>query len=560
MDFILRLLEPEGPPALLATRFQNHSARVIATLRLVLAAVFLAALYFDPNQPARSTTFAYLIIGIYLVLAAALFRIAWVSWWYDFRLSAPVYVLDICVFALSVYFTEGPQHEFNSPFLAFFVVLMISSTLRWNWRVTGLAAGVIIVIYLAAGLALTISGYDFDNQVFFRRLSYMIVIGLAFIFFGMQLEGSMAASRNAEPAEGDVLEAALRLAIHQLGANRAAIVWEEGDEPPIASILFNGRCQYISAPALSEEPDLTTRLFSRPRGRQLFQLSGRRRVYSGSFSNRSLLAERAGIEEGLSTGLVTPRDGRLQLLAGGIPDLALDEIERIKQVAHAVVELIEGRRLAELERNRAIVQTREALARDLHDSVAQALAGTSFGLEALRQSLPENAQESQRLIANLKQSLRSEQANIRSMIERLRIEPDDGRQVDLGIELGRVIHENKRRWGVGITDAFQPRVLVPAPLAFECNQILREAISNAVRHGKARNMQVGLTGNEDELTMDIGNDGKPMAAELIEERPWTIRERVDRLGGSLHLDSSSGQTRLIMTFPRGRRRDENSPR
>lgn len=559
-QYFLQLLELGDSSALLAASFQNRAARVIAILRLVLAAVFLAALYFDPYQPARVPAFAYFLLCFYFLTSAILLRIAWVSWWHDFRLTTWAYLFDVAVFSLSVWITEGPNREFNSPFLAFFVFLMVSSTLRWNWRVTGVAAFLITAVYLATGGLLVALDLNFALTPFLRRTTYMVVIGLAFVFFGMQRGGPKVVERFEKVSEVDALEAALRYAAGLMAANRVAIIWEEEEEPPVAAVLDQGRFRVLDGLNWLEDVDRSTRLFCAAQKRELVQDPGKKRLSARHCAQPIRLAIAAHINEGLSAGLFSARGLRGQIVVGGMEEISVDEIERVKAVAYAVVELIEGRKLADLERDRAIVQTREALALDLHDSVAQALAGASFGLEALRHSIPADATEALQSVASLKQSLRTEQANIRELIERLRSDPDDDRFVDLSDELNRVLEDCRRHWNIDVSNLSKTALMIATPLAFECKQLVREAVSNAARHARARHVDVIASMDQGLLKLEIRNDGKQFLQQSDRDQPWSISQRIARLNGTVEIESSAGQTRILIELPHGGSTNENYTR
>ena len=64
---------------------------MIALSRLVLSSVFLLAIYIDPSQPAAAPVPTYLILVLYVGLAAAIGMVAWNSWWWDFRLARPMH-------------------------------------------------------------------------------------------------------------------------------------------------------------------------------------------------------------------------------------------------------------------------------------------------------------------------------------------------------------------------------------------------------------------------------------------------------------------------------------
>ncbi len=433
------ILIHKGSRAVIATSFQNRIARVIAALRLVLAAVFLLALAADPSQPSRYVPSGYALLIGYVIASAILLRIAWVSWWYDFRLSGIAFALDIVVFSLSVWFTENSALNFNSPFTAFFFFLMYAATLRWNWKVTALAAGVTAVAYLLAGTALLLEGQDIDVNVFLRRLTYMGVIAVALILFGMQSRSGRRESPPADLVRFGPLEAAVRYTARLLGARTVAIVWESREEPATAVILSDGDLEMHRMISLPDSNGPEVQMFYQSRSRCLALVSEEGRISTCDPPTRDGLIALADLDEGLFATLRSGQGSRGQLIAGDMDDLAIDDLSRFREIAREVVALIEERALAEFERDRAVIQTREALARDVHDSVAQALAGASFGIEALRLTIPEDAIESRRLASELKATLRNEQTHVRAVIERLRSAPSDEPFADLEEELARAV-------------------------------------------------------------------------------------------------------------------------
>ena len=161
-----------GTPAdqsIVTRLFDNRSGRVIAVTRLMLAAAFLLALWIDPNQPARSSAAGYTILAGYLGIAAIFCVIAWRSWWWDFRLAWPAHVVDVLAFLSAVFFTEGVDEDFTSPFLAFFAFLMLAATLRWGWRMTVATAVASTLINRFVGLAMESAAIERVTGRFGRR-------------------------------------------------------------------------------------------------------------------------------------------------------------------------------------------------------------------------------------------------------------------------------------------------------------------------------------------------------------------------------------------------------
>jgi len=78
---------------------------------------------------------------------------------------------------------------------------------------------------------------------------------------------------------------------------------------------------------------------------------------------------------------------------------------------------------------------------------------------------------------------------------------------------------------------------------------VREAVANAVRHGRARRIRVSLEENEDALLVTIADDGAGFADVVTVRRPRSISERVAQLGGKLELETGVEGTTLHLSLP-----------
>ena len=98
--------------SLVGKGLQHPSGRVIALGRLMLATLFLIAIWVDSSQPARAPEATYALLAAYLAFAAAIVVITWNNWWLDAKLAGPAHAVDIILFTLLVLLTEG----FTSPY------------------------------------------------------------------------------------------------------------------------------------------------------------------------------------------------------------------------------------------------------------------------------------------------------------------------------------------------------------------------------------------------------------------------------------------------------------
>ncbi len=371
--------------------FHNRSGRVIAMCRAVLALVFFLALWFEPQQPVRSSVAGYVLLAVYLAIAAAMLPVAWRSWWFDHRLAVPLYLLDTAVFLAAVYFTEGTPADFSSPFLAFFAFLMLAAAIRWDWQAAALAGIALTTLYLLVGMAITSYGVEFDLQRFGRRTAYMFVLALVMVWFGVHRReprigrfGESAVVPN-DQSHAMPLHEAMHYAMAETGAQGAIIAWSDSEEPWTHVVGEGGAAveeRRIPPEELARNDERSPALYDRARERELtVNQSGAVRTRRGPM--RAPLAELAGFNEVLAIPFRTTT-GEGELLLAGIAGVSTDHVKLAHPLSREIEAAFDRRAMVALGRSAAVAHTRDAIARDLHDSVAQALAGASFRLEALR--------------------------------------------------------------------------------------------------------------------------------------------------------------------------------
>lgn len=153
-------------------------------------------------------------------------------------------------------------------------------------------------------------------------------------------------------------------------------------------------------------------------------------------------------------------------------------------------------------------------------------------------------------ILRVKEALRAEQSLVRRMIDRLRRTAPraDG---DLTATAARLLPELASNWGVTIEFAPGEPITVSAEMAHDVAHLFREAVANAVRHGRASAIAAALNRHEGTIWLTVDDNGCGFALGTRPEAPRSIRERLDRLGGSLGVDTGPSGTRLSMAIPQG---------
>ena len=120
---------------------------------------------------------------------------------------------------------------------------------------------------------------------------------------------------------------------------------------------------------------------------------------------------------------------------------------------------------------------------------------------------------------------------------------------DLRSDLDVTLADAGTHWGIAAQLAAPGRVDVPGWLSHEVQQLVREAVANAARHGAAREVTVTLASASVGLDLTVADDGCGFDAAARAQWPRSISERVAALDGVLSVESGRGGTRLAITLP-----------
>jgi signal transduction histidine kinase len=530
--------------------FKYQSGRVIALGRVMLSSLFLLSIWLDQSQPARSTAQTYGLLLLYVLFAIGLAALSWRNWWLDARLAAPAHFIDMAVFTGIVFSTNG----YTSPFFLFFILPLLSAAIRWGWRETMLTAIGLVLLYLTAGL-LVAGSEQFELQRFIVRSGHLVILSAILIWFGIHQqfarlffgvdELDRRLGRDEEP-----LRQAIAFAMEATRARSGALLLAAGNEQTFAGIrLVGGRVRPVRADQPLTRETVPVVLFDLDKDRLLSRRSdGWHRFATASKLLDADILRELGAAEGLIAEVRTGTE-RGWLLLWDIPDLGGDFVELGAELGRAAGALIDHDALISAIEQGAAARTRLSLARDVHDSVVQFLAGAAFRVEAIMRGANSDGQVESDL-KELKRLLIEEQGELRAFVAALRR--------DRELELAEAVEELKtlatrlgRQWSVDCrVGASNDDASIPIRLQLDLQQLLREAVANAVRHGGASRIDIDVGVDHDVLRMQVKDNGSGfLPANGSPVQPWSLKERVDRAHGSLSLFSEPGCTNLLITLP-----------
>ena len=526
------------------------SGRVIAGGRLLLACLFLVAVWAENNPPAQAHGTAYALLIAYAAWSLGVTLLVWNNWWNDARLAATAHVIDVAVFMIMLYTTEG----YASPYYTFFIFILLAAAIRWSWRETAITAAAIIAVYFAAGLLLGDSP-PFQSERFILRTGQLFVISAILVWFGanhwVAWPRFRLAGHDPGAPNGFAFDAALRAGMAAAGAGRGLLVWREAGDPSIrVAHLPKEPAGTLRVAALPELPGAL--LFDIRKDRVLMRADASRwRFLRASAALPASFTELAGNGCGLAVpfagrtveGLVIFQDVRILStdLLDSAPQLSRDMAARLQEIA-----------LFASAEERSMARARVAVARDLHDSVVQFLAGLAFQLEALNRS-PKVVGAVSKTLTELKEAVMTEQRHLRAFIRGLKT----GGPVSLRTlsrDCDSLCDLLARQWNIGCGFAgMSGPGSVPMSTQLDVHHLVREAVANAARHGRAEQVRVTLSREQGGIRLTVEDDGSGFAAGADSggdfAAPESLRGRVKEAGGDIAVTSAPGDTRIVISLP-----------
>ena len=534
---------------------QHSSGRVIALGRVILAALFLVAIRIDSSQPTHAPEATYVLLGAYLLFAGAIAFATWRNWWMDAKLAGPAHAVDIVLFTLLVLLTEG----FTSPYYTFFIFVLLSAAIRWGWHLTAASAILLILLYLIVGMLVATPGAPFEMHRFVVRTGHLVIVSLILIWFGANQWRARFYMRDEEllatpTLDESPLETGLRAAMNGMDAAAGAFVWRNPGQSKLAGLAIRGgELTTVRVPGVAIVNALaaTPFLYNLAKNRALKKDADRNLV---GLPALDLIAPPAVTGLALAEGLAIPvrsEWGEGELFLESIPNLSTDHIDLAEQIGADIAAHLQKHALLKAAEESAEARSRLTLARDLHDSVVQFLAGAAFRLEAMKRS-KSSGRDVEPEIDELKQLMLQEQRELRSFIASLRSGPLVALN-DLAKDLKGLANRLSKQWDVRCEFSSRPaEMMIPTRVHLDAHQLMREAVANAVRHAKAKSVTIALAAASDRLQLEIVNDGAEFPTRGSRpEMPISLRERAEQAGGALEMARGMGVTKMSIWLPIG---------
>jgi signal transduction histidine kinase len=228
---------------------------------------------------------------------------------------------------------------------------------------------------------------------------------------------------------------------------------------------------------------------------------------------------------------------------GGFTDQDVLVIEALSRIAGAAVRTA---RLQDRLRRVAVIEDRQRIARDLHDSVIQEMFAVGLALQGISQ-LVEIPQAEATLLDAVDRLDRAVET-LRHYIFELRREPESRHALDERLQ------ELVSRMGSAYPATVRLSLELDTDddhLDDEILSIVTESLSNALRHSSAASIEVAVSLDQTGCKIEVVDDGVGFDATAPTEGMGldNLRARVSRRNGRAEIATSRDGTRIVVTIP-----------
>jgi signal transduction histidine kinase len=201
----------------------------------------------------------------------------------------------------------------------------------------------------------------------------------------------------------------------------------------------------------------------------------------------------------------------------------------------------------------AATAERQRLARELHDSVSQALYGIALGARTARTQLDRNPAGAVEPIEYVLSLAEAGLAEMRALIFELR--PESLANEGLVAALEKQVAATRARYGLQVGYEYGDEPVLPIPAKEAFYRIAQEALHNVVKHARATAVRVTLESAPGRTLLTVSDDGVGFDPEG--EFPGhlglqSMRERAGTVGAVIDVSSSTGKgTTVRLSLPTG---------
>lgn len=222
------------------------------------------------------------------------------------------------------------------------------------------------------------------------------------------------------------------------------------------------------------------------------------------------------------------------------------DVAVLQSFANQTAVALENARLYKQAQQFAALEERQKLARELHDSVSQALYGIALGARTARAQLERDVAQVAEPLDYVLALADAGLSEMRALIFELR--PESLQTEGLVAALTKQTDSLRVRHRLTVHTTFDPEPDISLEVKEALYRIAQEALHNIAKHAKASRVEVKLETQAEEVRLEISDDG--VGFDPHGDYPGHLglrfmRERVERLGGVFEAESAPGRGACI---------------
>jgi two-component system, NarL family, sensor histidine kinase LiaS len=231
-----------------------------------------------------------------------------------------------------------------------------------------------------------------------------------------------------------------------------------------------------------------------------------------------------------------------------VQDTTNDELGQLALDLNRMAEQV--RTLLVTRQELAVVEERNRLARDLHDSVKQQVFANALLVRAARKTLVHDPTKAQTHLAEAEELAVETQQALIDLIQALR--PASMADKGLVAVLQEYTEDWSRRMGIPVAFHIQGERTTPLDREEALFRVVQEALANVARHSEADNVALHLSWTTAQITMTIRDDGHGFLKCNTARKGSglaNMRERIEALAGTCLIASGPAGTGIEVSLP-----------
>lgn len=217
---------------------------------------------------------------------------------------------------------------------------------------------------------------------------------------------------------------------------------------------------------------------------------------------------------------------------------SLNEISLLVALAEQLGIMLENHRLRRLAQETAVLEERQRLARELHDSITQSLYSQTLFARAGRYALEDGKTE------KLEDSLQQLETHGLHTLKEMRLllfqlQPTSLENLGLAGAINERLDMVERRLGIQVVTDIGKNVVLSREIEEVFYRITLEALNNSLKHAGADEININLLVNQAENVLEIVDNGRGFETDDVQGGMGlnTMVKRVEKIGGRLEINT-----------------------